>query len=364
MTEVRTQKIVRLGIDVENLSELNFVTGIQRVATETNRSLFSLASRNFKYRGVITNSIEQSKNFETNSYLAEDPILSNDLASLEELDVFLSLDHNWKIDFDKIRLAKQEKDLLAIFLVHDVIPLHFPEFFAIPNAKRMFQVYLQKIFQVADVLIVTSEKVRNDIVDLNWTFNGEIKVVPLGAFEIYPYARFHNSEFNLLYVATLEPRKGHLDLLDAFDILREQGHSPNLNIVGRRGWLDEEIYSRITNHEAFGGRLRWFSGISDNELAALYESTNLVVMPTQEEGFGLGLEEAIANQRKVLVRRINVFLERAQDNVYFFEGDPKDLAAAIEKVCKMDWVTGSKPVRTIKSFAEEIHDLIVNKLKI
>lgn len=364
MNEDRSQKFVRVGIDVENLSELNFVTGIQRVATETNRSLISLSSSNCKYRGVVTNSIKQSKNFETNSYLSEDPILSNDLTSLDELDVLLSLDHNWKINFDKIRLAKQEKELFVIFLVHDVIPLHFPEFFAIPNGKRMFQVYLQKIFQVADVVIVTSEKVRNDIVDLNWTFNGEIKVVPLGAFEIYPYARFHNSDFNLLYVSTLEPRKGHLDLLDAFDILREQGHSPNLSIVGRRGWLDEEIYSRITNHEAFGGRLRWFAGISDNDLASLYESANLVVIPTHEEGFGLGLEEAIANQRKVLVRRIDVFLERAQDNVYFFEGNPEDLAAAIEKVCKIDWVIGTKPVRTIKSFAEEIDDLIVNKFEI
>ena len=94
----------------------------------------------------------------------------------------------------------------------------------------------------------------------------------------------------ILVVGTLEPRKNHSGLLDAFDRL---GTDSTLVVVGRQGWKADDIAQRIRGHEAFGEALRWPSEVNDATLDALYDLADVVVVPSHAEGYGLPVVEAL-----------------------------------------------------------------------
>jgi glycosyltransferase involved in cell wall biosynthesis len=72
--------------------------------------------------------------------------------------------------------------------------------------------------------------------------------------------RRHNS---FLMVGTVEPRKGHAQTLASFELLWERGVDVTLVIVGKPGWLVDELIEKLLNHVKVGERLFWLEGISD-----------------------------------------------------------------------------------------------------
>ena len=53
----------------------------------------------------------------------------------------------------------------------------------------------------------------------------------------------------------VEPRKGHRQVVEAFDALWQSGVDLDLVIVGKKGWMVEELATAIMAHRAFGQRL-------------------------------------------------------------------------------------------------------------
>jgi glycosyltransferase involved in cell wall biosynthesis len=144
-------------------------------------------------------------------------------------------------------------------------------------------------------------------------------------------------------VGTIEPRKGHLQTLAAFELLWQQGQPVNLVIVGKEGWFglpDKErrtipqITAKLRNHQELGQRLFWLEGISDDYLEQIYATSTCLIAASEGEGFGLPLIEAAQHQLPILARDIPVFREVAGDHAYYFKGNaPVDLQQAIN-----DWL--------------------------
>ena len=63
-------------------------------------------------------------------------------------------------------------------------------------------------------------------------------------------------------VGTLEPRKGHADILAAFSELWRQGAENRLVLVGRMGWHIEDLRDAIRMHPEYGGKLLWFDDVA------------------------------------------------------------------------------------------------------
>src|SRR5207249_2741824 len=106
-------------------------------------------------------------------------------------------------------------------------------------------------------------------------------------------ARYELPERYLLAVATTEPRKNLVTLLDAYVHLKNDpgASSPPLIIVGRKGWNCDDILSYMAELEdavCFPGY------VSDEELIALYQMATCLVFPSLYEGFGLPVLEAMA----------------------------------------------------------------------
>lgn len=77
---------------------------------------------------------------------------------------------------------------------------------------------------------------------------------------------------SFLMVGTLEPCKGHEQVLEAFEQLWRFGQDVYLVIVGKQDWLVEKIVARLRAHPELNKRLFWFEGINDEYQDKIYRS--------------------------------------------------------------------------------------------
>ncbi|RLA04465.1 MAG: glycosyltransferase family 1 protein, partial [Gammaproteobacteria bacterium] len=148
---------------------------------------------------------------------------------------------------------------------------------------------------------------------------------------------------SFLMVGTIEPRKGHAQTLAAFEQLWADGVDTNLVIVGKQGWMVEELIERLRQHPELGKRLFWLEGISDEYLEKIYAASTCLVAASEGEGFGLPLIEAAQHELPIIARDITVFREVAGEHAFYFSGvEPHSLENKI-----IEWLslykTGSHP---------------------
>jgi len=138
-----------------------------------------------------------------------------------------------------------------------------------------------------------------------------------------------------LVVGAIEPRKGHFQVLKAFENLWKRDYQLNLVFVGNLGW-DKKVTDYIMNHNELNSRFFFFSNISDGLLKTIYEKSTCLIFASHAEGFGLPLVEAAQHKTPIILRDIPVFREIAEENGFYFTGnEPEDLVEAIEEWLKL-----------------------------
>ena len=136
---------------------------------------------------------------------------------------------------------------------------------------------------------------------------------------------------SFLMVGTVEPRKGYLQALNAFEVLWQQGYDINLVIVGKEGWLADDLIKRLSSHPQKNTQLYWLQGISDEYLELIYKASCCLIAASEGEGFGLPLIEAAQHKIPIIARNLPVFREVAGDHAFYFETtNPENLAQAIK----------------------------------
>lgn len=98
-----------------------------------------------------------------------------------------------------------------------------------------------------------------------------------------------------LTVGTLEPRKNLGLLISAFEEIAKP--SETLVIVGGKGWGDEATLETQYRHSS---QVRVLGFIPDSDLACLYQSCQVFLMPSLYEGFGSPIAEALACEASVI----------------------------------------------------------------
>ena len=135
-----------------------------------------------------------------------------------------------------------------------------------------------------------------------------------------------------LVVGSIEPRKNHDVILDAFEILWQEGKRVNLVIVGGHGWKSEAFIDRVSMHPMYKKRLFLLRKTTDAELVLLYSQTAALIMASIAEGFGLPIVEAFQRGAEVICSDIPVFREIAEDHATYFDpASPISLARTISQ---------------------------------
>jgi glycosyltransferase involved in cell wall biosynthesis len=241
------------------------------------------------------------------------------------------------------------------FIVYDLLPLSLPHTFP-PEADAGHARWLSAVAKMDGAICIT-QSVADDLYE--WYSQDaarsehafHIVVSHLGADieSSAPTRGLPDSAYHILseckvrptflMVGTIEPRKGYLFTLQAFERLWGAGADINLIIVGKEGWMGlpdamrrtipHTIHCLRTHHE-WGGRLFWLEGISDEYLEKIYAASTCLIVASEGEGFGLPLIEAAQYGLPIIARDIPVFREVAGESAYYFQGtDPAGLECAI-----------------------------------
>ncbi|PLS81050.1 glycosyltransferase family 1 protein, partial [Candidatus Saccharibacteria bacterium] len=115
-----------------------------------------------------------------------------------------------------------------------------------------------------------------------------------------PAAIREGEEF-IICVGTQEVRKNHALLYYAYKLgLQKQMRLPRLIIVGREGWLTDDIRRMITTDPYVGSLITPMKDVGDEELTWLYQNALFAVFPSFYEGWGLPIAEAVHHGKLVL----------------------------------------------------------------
>jgi len=135
----------------------------------------------------------------------------------------------------------------------------------------------------------------------------------------------------VLCVGTIESRKNHAALFQAWQImLREGVDPPPLVIVGRPGWRVTDLMDQLEATRFLDGRIRLVHGVSDPELDALYRGCLFSVFPSFTEGWGLPVGESLALGKVCLAAMEGATPEAADGFAEPIDAfSPRDIAARI-----------------------------------
>ena len=337
----------QIFIDISAIIETDLKTGIQRAVKAILKELLLNPPKDFRIEPVYTtptNSTYYYARHFTCKFLEIDDSWGTDSPiEFQNEDVFLGLDFVPNISNNIPYLEQLYNFGVHIyFVIYDILPITFPNFF--PDFMNpSFQNWLKAISRFDGVLCIshsvcdsfknwleTTKIKRFRPLKTNWFHIGAdlkssvySKGLPEDALQTLSMISKNPS---FLMVGTLEPRKGHAEVLNAFDILWKQKKHLNLIIVGKEGWMVQSLIDRIKNHKEINKHLFWLGAISDEYLEKVYKNSTCLIAASEGEGFGLPLIEAAFYRIPIIARDIPVFREVAKENAYYFENSKEKYA--------------------------------------
>jgi glycosyltransferase involved in cell wall biosynthesis/SAM-dependent methyltransferase len=337
-----------LFVDISALVEVDHKTGIQRVVRAILREWINRADDEWRVEPVYAskNCYRYARKF-TSRFLGVDDKWAEDVpVEAWAGDIFFALDfHSSAVIADKAILERwRDRGAKVGFLVYDLLPISHPDCFPVGTAQN-HQHWLETICSL-DFSICISRSVAEELQQwlaaangvkrqrpyrIEWSHIGAdlassvpTRGMPPNGAEQLRYLRASPS---FLMVGTIEPRKGHREVLETFERLWAEGRAINLVIVGKKGWMQDALIQRLHTRMAQEKRLIWLEGISDEYLEAVYAASVCLIAASYAEGFGLPLIEAARHKLPVIARDIPVFREVAGQHAYYFTDD---LAGSIE----------------------------------
>ena len=343
----------QLLVDVTAISQHDLKSGIERVVRNQLVELLRLADSGYRVEPVFFRHEDgQMRCRYARSYgarvLGIGTLLEgyDTLVEVQAGDVYYSADHS-----PHAVMSAADEGLFANwrargveinFLLHDLLPVLRPEFFP-PGTDVGHAAWLARIAVEADRIICISGAVADEL--RTWLANAAVAAPGLDIAVLHhgadlggpppaplastPRLQQIAARPSFLMVGTIEPRKGHLQAIDAVDLLWAAGVDANLVIVGNEGWKPladadrrtiPHIIERLRQHPELGKRLLWLTGVDDSELEQIYLASTCLLSPSEGEGFGLPLIEAGRYDLPVLARDIPVFREVGGASASYFSG--------------------------------------------
>ncbi len=188
---------------------------------------------------------------------------------------------------------------VPLVTVHDLQPLEMPDHFS-PAKRRWLATMIPRSVRAARLVLCPSRFTADRIASLLGASSSKLRVVHHGHEECEPgvldperhaelLARFGRY---LLLPAISYRHKRHVDLVEALDLLRHRFGDLSVVMTGR---ADSEAAAirRLIERLDLGDRVHVLGRVSEDELDALYRSAAALVFPSEYEGFGNPVLEAM-----------------------------------------------------------------------
>ncbi len=241
-------------------------------------------------------------------------------------------------------LLKSKNKPFMVHVVHDVIPVIAPKYF---ESTKVFDRIFSSLSK-ADLIITVSESTKHDLISHHRDIDPEsVHAVPIAASESFQpvndpdlltttkrkYGIPPESDY-ILSLCTMEPRKNHLRLLEAWakvvgDLKLKQ---PKLVIAGDAGWgvgLQGDIHDALEKTDSIIAT----GYVDDADLPILYSGCTFSIYPSLYEGFGLPVLESMRCGRFCLTSNISSMPEITGDGLPLV--DPHDVDSIADGILKV-----------------------------
>ncbi|WP_242153893.1 glycosyltransferase family 4 protein [Sphingomonas sp. BAUL-RG-20F-R05-02] len=229
--------------------------------------------------------------------------------------------------------------------VYDIIPVTHPEF-CDDALVTDFTMAICELCGTADFVLTISDATRIALTDFITENGGRpipMTTVPLahhltreaGHSVAWPeQLRRVKGKPYVAYVSTIEGRKNHLYVINAWRRLIAEGVDvPDLVFVGRHGWKIGALTDVLTATENLGGRLHIAHNLSDGELNAVYAGCEFSVFTSFVEGWGLPVGESLFHGRPCIASNTSSIPEVGGDLVDYV--DPFNLTQGVKVFRRM-----------------------------
>ena len=206
------------------------------------------------------------------------------------------------------RWLHERPDVKSVFMIHDLLPIEYPEFFR-PDSVERHARRLKVFAEIAAGAIVSTTAVAEALLAYIQRLGRKtlpLLIRPLPVSPTFHGPREHDeglaAQPYFIICGTIEPRKNHLLLLNVWrELARYCGSAtPKLIVAGARGWENENIVDMLERCPAIRDHVIEASGLSTPSLKRLIDNARAVLMPSFAEGYGLPVAEALAAGTPVL----------------------------------------------------------------
>ncbi|MDR0643951.1 MAG: glycosyltransferase family 4 protein [Treponema sp.] len=191
-----------------------------------------------------------------------------------------------------------------------------------------------------DKIIAVSGFVKQELIDIAKVRESSIEVVPNGidTTKFYPRPKNEDSivliqpfsfrQPYILYISRIEhPVKNHIKLIAAFNIFKERTHYPHRLVCAGSDSRGAEKVKEVAAGSPYKTDIFFTGHFPFDSLPALYTGSDMVVIPSLYEGFGLGVLEAMACGIPVTCARAASLPETAEHAALYFDAEnPEDMA--------------------------------------
>lgn len=245
--------------------------------------------------------------------------------------------------FSPSHYAPRFSPVSTVISVMDLSYIHFPELFAkkdlyqltewtrysAKNAKRIFT-----ISNASKGDIIKEYKVKPDRVIVTYPGIKHNTPMPTTLSKKELHDKLGISGDYILFVGTLQPRKNITRLIEAFSLLKKEEKYKELHlvIVGKKGWLYEEILDAPNTYDV-RGFVNFLDFVPDEQLVPLYQHALCYVLPSLYEGFGLPVVEAMKYGVPVITSNVSSLPEAGGDAALYVDPlNVEDIAEKIKRV--------------------------------
>ena len=216
----------------------------------------------------------------------------------------------------------------SVVTIHDLVPILMPERYRGKANSAYASWMLRRAAGRADRVLCGSMETRTLLVERLGMDDRRVAVTRYGVAERFFSVRRAQPRGPgfLLFVGTLEPRKG-LDVLHrALREVNAAGAEMRLVAAGNPGWGTGSLVAELEADPL----VEIVEGASDEQLARLYGEALALAYPSRMEGFGLPVAEAIAAGCPVIASNLGCIQEFAGEAPrYVRPGEAEDLTTAL-----------------------------------
>ncbi len=243
------------------------------------------------------------------------------------LDLFFSPAHNPP-------LTKLKK----VITWHDLAYEYFPKYYSL---MQLLSLKLgARALNKSAAIISPSLNTKKDIIKFYGIGEDKIFVIPHGVdfvkyqnilADIEVLNKYQINQNYLLYIGRLESKKNIINLIQAWNKLKEKQNNLQLVLLGKYGFGYKDI-KKVIEDLSYKKDIKIIGWVSEEDKIKILKQASLFCLLSVLEGFGMSILEAMLCQVPVLVLDSNIFKEFNLNDACFTENNIGSISSKMKKL--------------------------------